>query len=210
MRPFARLTGRMAPLPVANVDTDQIIPARFLKVVTSEGMGRGLFASWRFHDDGSPRENFVLNRPEHEGALFLLAGDNFGCGSSREHAAWALLDHGFRAVVSTRFADIFRTNAAKNGLLAATVSAAHLEALMATATAAPDEAATIDLERCRIEGATGEAIPFGIDAFARRCLLDGSDQLDFILERKSRIAAYETARPDRVSTLGRDRRDPVS
>ena len=200
MRVFRRLAGRMAPLPATNVDTDQIIPARYLKVVTKEGMGRGLFASWRYHDDGTPRSDFLLNRPEHAGALFLLAGDNFGCGSSREHAAWALVDHGFRAVVSTRFADIFEANAAKNGLLAATVSAADLQRLMAQAVEAPAENATIDLETCRIACGPGEPISFGVDPFARLCLLEGSDHLDFVLDRMSRIVSYEAARPDRVRT----------
>ncbi|MCP4658890.1 MAG: 3-isopropylmalate dehydratase small subunit [bacterium] len=200
MKPFTRLSSRIAPLPLANVDTDQIIPAAYLKVTDKSGLGRGLFANWRYRPDGEPDADFVLNQPRHHGAEILLAGENFGCGSSREHAPWALLDYGFRAVISPRFADIFRSNALKNGLLAASVPHAAHQALMRTVEADPEVTITIDLGERRIILPGGDAVAFSIDAFARHCLLHGVDQLGYLLEQLPRIEAHEAEHPPRVDT----------
>lgn len=200
MKPFTRLTSRLVPLPLANVDTDQIIPAAYLKVTDKSGLGQGLFANWRFAPDGEPDDEFVLNRPQHRGAEILLAGENFGCGSSREHAPWALLDYGFRAVVSPRFADIFRSNALKNGLLAASVPHTTHEALLRAVEADPEVTITIDLGAQRIILPGGAAVAFRIDPFARHCLLHGVDQLGYLLAQLPRIEAYEAKHPPRVDT----------
>ncbi len=191
MKPIRVVKGRTAVLPIANVDTDQIIPARFLKVTTREGLGEGLFTDWRYDKDGNPRPDFVLNDKDASGAAVLVAGDNFGCGSSREHAPWALLDYGFRAVVSTGFADIFRNNSLKNGLLPVVVGAETHRVLMAE----PGMEVVIDLEARTLTLANGKAVRFPIDAFARFCLLNGKDELAFLLEQESSIAAYEKKFP---------------
>jgi 3-isopropylmalate/(R)-2-methylmalate dehydratase small subunit len=190
MEAVSRFTARVAVLPVENVDTDQIIPARFLTTTQRVGLGRYCFADWRVEADGSGRSDFVLHRRGLEGAGVLLAGRNFGCGSSREHAAWALLDFGIRAVIATRIADIFRNNALKNGLLAIEVGE---DAAQRIAAFAGGEIA-IDLEAQRIELPGGTAISFEIEPFARECLLRGVDQLGYLLSAQDAIAAFELRR----------------
>jgi 3-isopropylmalate/(R)-2-methylmalate dehydratase small subunit len=189
MKPLREIRSRTVVLPVDNVDTDQIIPARFLVTTTREGIGRGLFADWRWNEDGSPKPGFVLNAPEAQGAQVLVAGRNFGCGSSREHAVWALVAGGFSAVVSTAFADIFRANALKNGLLPVAVD----EPTHARLVAAPGASVTIDVAASTL-GFDGTTVEFAIEPFARHCLLNGQDELGFILSREREIAAFEAAR----------------
>jgi len=181
------IRSRTAILPVTNVDTDQIIPARFLTTTTREGLGRQLFSDWRYHADGSPKPDFLLNRPESAGCQILVAGRNFGCGSSREHAPWALLDYGFRAVISTEIADIFRNNSLKNGLLPVVVD----EPTSAWLIEHPGAEITLDLERASLMLPDGRAVTFPIESFARHCLLNGVDELGFLLSQHERIAAYE-------------------
>jgi 3-isopropylmalate/(R)-2-methylmalate dehydratase small subunit len=176
-------------MPTENIDTDQIIPARFLVTTSREGLGRHLFADWRYDREGKPRPEFVLNRPEAQGARVLVAGRNFGCGSSREHAVWALHDHGIRAVVSTSLADIFRRNALKNGLLAVVVEPeAHAKLV-----AAPGAEVTVDLESATIGLPDGGRAAFPIEPFARYCLMEGIDELQFLLAQEEAIAAHESA-----------------
>jgi len=186
MSGLKQVTARAAVLDIANIDTDQIIPARFLTTTKREGLGRHAFNDWRYDVSGAPTEGFVLNRPENTGDLVLLAGDNFGCGSSREHAPWALLDSGIRAVISTRIADIFRNNALKNGLLAIVVTPEQWAALAN----ARGSDITVDLlaQEIRTQDTT---VPFTVDAFARACLLDGVDELGYLQQRESLIAQYE-------------------
>jgi len=201
MRAFTRLTSRAAPLPGTNIDTDQIIPASYLKVTGKEGLGKGLFANWRHDEAGEPQPDFVLNQPDYRGAKILLTGDNFGSGSSREHATWALQDHGFEVVISTRFADIFQANSAKNGLLTATVEDGHHAALMQLAQDEPATEITVDLHKRLIDAPGIGPLPFEVDPFVRHCLLDGLDQFDFLLERMDAIEVYEAGHPQRVQTL---------
>jgi 3-isopropylmalate/(R)-2-methylmalate dehydratase small subunit len=187
MEPLRTLTGRTVPLPLDDVDTDQIIPARFLKGTTRTGLGAGLFSDRRYAADGTPRPEFPLNRQEAAGAPVLVVGRNFGCGSSREHAVWALLDQGFRAVIATSFADIFRGNALKNGLLPVALSSdAH-----ARVTAAPGAEVTIDLVAQAVTLPDGTRASFTVDPFARHCLMEGIDELDFLQAQEKAIAAYE-------------------
>jgi len=178
------------PLPVNNIDTDQIIPARFLKATDKNGMGAALFADWRYLPDGSPNRSFILNQPEAAHAQILLAGDNFGCGSSREHAPWALTGFGFRAVISTSFADIFRNNALKNGLLPILVDANTHQTLFDLAEEAPRAELTIDLASQTLSF-PGGAVTFPIDAFNKTCLLNGVDELGYILGFEKDIRNYE-------------------
>jgi 3-isopropylmalate/(R)-2-methylmalate dehydratase small subunit len=187
MEPITVVRSRTVVLPIENVDTDQIIPARFLKVTSKAGLGEKLFSDWRYDASGQPKADFVLNRPDAAGAQVLVAGDNFGCGSSREHAPWALYDYGFRAVVSTSIADIFRNNALKNGLLPIVVEKAVHEKLLA----APGAEVTIDLEAQTLAVPGAPAVRFPIDPFARYCLLNGVDELAFLLSREPAIAAWE-------------------
>ncbi len=201
MAAFRQVTSRMAPLRGINIDTDQIIPASFLKVTDKVGMGRGLFANWRFDEAGEANPDFVLNRPEYEGARILVAGDNFGCGSSREHAAWALQDYGFEVVISTGFADIFRANAAKNGLLTATVGDRDHRELLRLAEESPTAQITVDLEEMTISAPQSEPLLFEVDPFVRRCLLEGVDQLGYLLEHLGAIEDYESGHVQRVDTL---------
>ncbi|HJN41985.1 MAG: 3-isopropylmalate dehydratase small subunit [Anaerolineales bacterium] len=193
MTQFTRLTSRVIPLPNRNIDTDQIIPARFLKVTDKAGLGVALFSDWRYNSDGSPKPDFVLNRAEHQGAQILLAGDNFGCGSSREHAPWALTGWGIRAVISTSFADIFRNNALKNGLLPIIVDAETHQSLFDLIEEVPAAELTIDLASQRVSLPDGSSLSFPIDNFSKKCLLNGVDQLRYILSHQTRIAAYEAA-----------------
>jgi 3-isopropylmalate/(R)-2-methylmalate dehydratase small subunit len=190
MEPFKTLTSKTVVLPVENVDTDQIIPARFLKATSKAGLGSKLFADWRFDAEGKPKGDFVLNRPESVGAAILVAGDNFGCGSSREHAPWALVDYGIRAVVSTSIADIFRNNSLKNGLVPIVVDkGAHAKLL-----AAPGASLTISVEDRTLTLPDGSRASFPIDPFARYCLLNGVDELEFLLSHEAAITAFEARR----------------
>jgi 3-isopropylmalate/(R)-2-methylmalate dehydratase small subunit len=192
MNPFNRLTSRAVVLPVNNIDTDQIIPARYLKVTDKTGLGSHLFADWRYLPDGSPKPEFVLNRPESQGCQILLAGDNFGCGSSREHAPWALAGFGFRAVISTSFADIFRNNSLKNGLLPVQVSPETYQDLLDLYEESPFAEVTVDLEQQKILLPGGQSASFPIDGFSKTCLLNGVDELGYLLNMNDRIAAFET------------------
>jgi 3-isopropylmalate/(R)-2-methylmalate dehydratase small subunit len=189
MDPLKHVRSRTVALPLSNVDTDQIIPARFLTTTTKEGLGRQLFADWRYLPDGTPNPEFVLNRPAAHGCQVLVAGRNFGCGSSREHAPWALLDYGIRAVVSTELADIFRSNALKNGLLPITVDEATATWLLDH----PGAEVVIDLAAARLTLPTGAAVDFPIEAFARHCLLNGLDELGFLQSKLPDIERYEAA-----------------
>jgi len=191
MAQFTTLTSRVVALPVNNVDTDQIIPARFLKVTDKLGLGANLFADWRYHADGSPQADFVLNQPTAQGAAILLAGDNFGCGSSREHAPWALTGFGFRAVISTSFADIFRSNALKNGLLPIVVDADTHRLLFDLIEEVPNAELSIDLATQTLTLPTGQSTAFPIDDFSKTCLLNGVDELGYLLTFADQIAAYE-------------------
>ncbi len=198
MKPFTRLEGRLVPLPIDNIDTDQIIPARFLKTISKAGLGDQLFNDWRYDAEGRPKPDFILNQPRARGAAILLAGDNFGCGSSREHAPWALTQFGFRAVVSTSFADIFRQNSLKNSLLPVIVPPevhAELFALAENATV------TIDLASQTLTLPNGRAVEFPIDAFSKHCLLNGIDELGYIQQQDAAIAAYEARRIAPVRTI---------
>ena len=176
---------------VNDIDTDQIIPARFLKVTDKLGLGANLFSDWRYDPDGSPKPDFVLNRPQHQGAAILLAGSNFGCGSSREHAAWALVGNGIRAVISTSFADIFKNNSLKNGILPIVVSAADHLVLSALVRDQSTVELTIDLQSQTIRLPGGTTIQFPIDGFSKTCLLEGTDELGYLLRFEEKIAEYE-------------------
>jgi len=201
MEPIKSFTGKIVALPINDIDTDQIIPARFLKTTDKEGLGKALFSDWRYESDGSPKPDFVLNRPEHQGASVLVGGHNFGCGSSREHAPWALLGGGFKAVVSTYFADIFRNNALKNGLLPITVDEQTHQQLISLAEEDPNTAVTIDLQTLTLTLPDGRRVEFPIDSFSKYCLLNGVDQLGFLLSLENEVVAYEESHPARVNTL---------
>jgi len=190
MAQFTSLTSRVVALPVNDIDTDQIIPARFLKATDKAGMAATLFADWRYQGDGSPKPDFVLNQPQAAGCRILLAGDNFGCGSSREHAPWALTGFGFRAVISTSFADIFRSNALKNGLLPIVVDVPTHQALLALVREQPEVELALDLASQTLSFAVG-SVTFPIDPFNKTCLLNGVDELGYILGFEKEIAAFE-------------------
>jgi 3-isopropylmalate/(R)-2-methylmalate dehydratase small subunit len=187
MEPIKVLRSRTVVLPMANIDTDQIIPARFLTTTTREGLGRNLFADWRYDASGAPRADFALNRPEAQGCQILVAGRNVGCGSSREHAPWALLDHGIRAVISTEIADIFRSNSLKNGLLPVVVDENTSRWLIEH----PGAEVSLDLESTTLLLPDGERVKFPLEAFSRYCLMNGVDELGFLLGRMNEIKAYE-------------------
>jgi 3-isopropylmalate/(R)-2-methylmalate dehydratase small subunit len=200
MEPFTTLTGRLVAIPADHIDTDQIIPARYLKTISKVGLGQNLFADWRYDEDGRPNPDFPLNRPENQGARILLAGDNFGCGSSREHAPWALTDFGFRAIVSTSFADIFRNNALKNGLLPLIVDEATHAQLLSLVAEDPETEIAIDLDTQSLILPDGRRVTFPIDAFSKVCLLEGIDQLGYLMKHGPAVAAFEAAHPERVDT----------
>jgi 3-isopropylmalate/(R)-2-methylmalate dehydratase small subunit len=187
MEPIKTFTSKTVVLPSENIDTDQIIPARFLKATSKNGLGDKLFSDWRFSADGQQKPEFALNKPEAKGARVLVAGDNFGCGSSREHAPWALYDYGFRAVISTSIADIFKNNSLKNGLLPITVDAATHGKLLAT----PGAEVTISLEAQTVTLVDGTVAKFSVDPFSRYCLLNGIDELQFLLSQDAEISAFE-------------------
>ena len=198
--PFTSFTSRVIPLPAENVDTDQIIPARYLKTTEKSGLAENLFRDWRYEEDGTPKPDFVLNRPEMEGRQVLLAGDNFGCGSSREHAPWALSSWGIRAVISSSCADIFRNNALKNGLLPIIVDPATHARLFDMLATDPDLEVTVDLDAQAVHLPTDEDIPFEVDPFARQMLLEGTDEIGWLLARQAAIEAWEAGNPARVDT----------
>jgi 3-isopropylmalate/(R)-2-methylmalate dehydratase small subunit len=191
MAQFTSLTSRVVVLPANDVDTDQIIPARFLKATDKVGMGGHLFSDWRYNADGSPKPDFVLNKPESQGCQILLAGDNFGCGSSREHAPWALTGFGFRAVISTSFADIFRSNSLKNGLLPIIVDAKNHQDLFEMLEEIPTAELSVNLATQTLSMPDGRKVTFPIDGFAKACLLNGVDELGYIAGFEKEIAAYE-------------------
>jgi 3-isopropylmalate/(R)-2-methylmalate dehydratase small subunit len=198
MKPFTNFESRIMRLPINNIDTDQIIPARFLKTTSKQGLDRQLFYDWRYDAEGNPKPDFVLNRPEAQGAVVLLAGDNFGCGSSREHAPWALTQFGFRAVISTSFADIFKQNALKNSLLPIIVPAdVHAELF------ASDPAATVkvDLPNQTLTTPSGRQVHFPVDGFSKHCLVEGVDELGYIQQHDAEIRAFEARRVGSVNTL---------
>jgi 3-isopropylmalate/(R)-2-methylmalate dehydratase small subunit len=192
MDKFTTLTGVAAPLPMTNVDTDMIIPKQYLKTIKRTGLGSGLFAELRFKDDGSENPDFVLNKPAYRKAAILVAGDNFGCGSSREHAPWALLDYGIRCVISTNFADIFYNNCFKNGILPIKVSPEDLAKLMDDAERGANATISIDLGKQEIRGPDGGVVKFDIDPFRKHCLMEGLDDIGLTMKKADKIGSYET------------------
>ena len=196
MTKFTAFESRLVPFPIDNLDTDQIIPARFLKTISKEGMGDQLFYDWRYDAEGKPKPDFILNTPEAKTAKILLAGDNFGCGSSREHAPWALLQYGFRAVISTSFADIFRGNSLKNSLLPIVVPRdVHAELFKN-----PNITVKVDLAAQMLTLPDGKTVEFPVDGFSKHCLLEGIDELGYILQQEPAIASFEAAHPAPINT----------
>ncbi|MDM7849414.1 3-isopropylmalate dehydratase small subunit [Pseudochrobactrum kiredjianiae] len=191
MEKFTKLTGVAAPLPIINIDTDMIIPKDYLKTIKRTGLGKGLFAEMRLNEDGSENPDFVLNKPAYRNAQILVAGDNFGCGSSREHAPWALLDFGIRCVISTSFADIFYNNCFKNGILPIKVSQENLDKLMDDASRGANATLTVDLEGMTISGPDGGSIGFELDEFKRHCMLNGLDDIGLTMEKADNISVFE-------------------
>jgi 3-isopropylmalate/(R)-2-methylmalate dehydratase small subunit len=204
MNKFEKLVSRVTVLPIDNIDTDQIIPARFLKTISKAGLGNQLFYDWRYDSEGSPRPEFVLNKPEAKAAQILLAGDNFGCGSSREHAPWALTQYGFRAVISTSFADIFKQNALKNSLLPIEVSRQVHSELFEAVAADPSYTLAVDLASQKLIFPDGRTVEFPVDPFSKHCLLEGIDELGYILKQMPEIAAFEARHSHTVNTLAAD------
>lgn len=191
MEKFTKLTGVAAAMPLVNIDTDMIIPKQYLKTIQRSGLGKNLFAEMRYNDDGSDLEDFVLNQPAYREAQILVAGDNFGCGSSREHAPWALLDFGIRCVISTSFADIFYNNCFKNGILPIQVSAEELEKLMDDADRGSNATLSVDLEAQEIKGPDGGTISFTLDPFRKHCLMNGLDDIGLTLEKAGKVNSFE-------------------
>ena len=194
MQPFQTLTSRVIPLLISDVDTDQIIPARYLKLTNKHGLAEGLFYGWRYLADGSPDPAFPLNQPEYQGCQILLVGDNFGCGSSREHAPWALIGWGIRAIISASFADIFYNNALKNGLLPLVVQPAIHQRIAGMVAAQKQASLTIDLAEQSLLLPDGSAVKFPIDPFSKTCLLEGLDPLGYLLKNEAKISSYERQR----------------
>ncbi|MGB0388912.1 MAG: 3-isopropylmalate dehydratase small subunit [Ardenticatenaceae bacterium] len=195
MDAFTQLSSAMVPLPLENVDTDQIIPARYLKVTDKNGLGELLFADWRYLPNGTPKPDFILNQPEGQGRQVLLAGDNFGCGSSREHAPWALKAYGFRAIISTSFADIFRNNSLKNGLLPVIVDQETHQQLLSLVEEEPETSVSVDLASQTLRLPDGRQVSFPIDAFSKGCMLEGVDQLGYLLGKRPAIEQFAASRP---------------
>ena len=195
MKPFTVHRGRVAPLDRVNVDTDQIIPKQFLKRIEKTGFGQYVFYDWRFAADGTKNPDFVLHEPRYEGASILVAGRNFGCGSSREHAVWALADFGFRAVISSSFADIFANNSTKNGFLTVRLSEDEAAVLMQRAQEIDNYTVTVDLEKCEVRDEQSFCAKFPIDEFVRHCLLNGLDDIGLTLQHEAEILAYEAKHP---------------
>jgi 3-isopropylmalate/(R)-2-methylmalate dehydratase small subunit len=203
MKAFTVHRGRVAPMDRVNVDTDQIIPKQFLKRIEKTGFGKFLFYDWRFVAEGKPNPDFVLNDPRYEGATILVAGKNFGCGSSREHAVWALADYGFRAVISSSFADIFANNSTKNGFLTVRLNEEEVTELMRRAENVDSYQITVDLEKCEVRDDEGFSAKFSIDDFVRHCLLNGLDDIGLTLQHEEQIAAYEARHPVPAALQGR-------
>ena len=201
MEKIQAFTGKVVALPINDIDTDQIIPARYLKVTDKAGLGEACFSDWRYNADGSPKPEFVLNKPEHAGAQIFVGGHNFGCGSSREHAPWALMGAGFKAIISTYFADIFQNNALKNGLLPIVVDDETHKQLISLAEEDPNTQIGVDLEAQQIILPDGRKVSFPVDAFSKYCLLQGVDQMGFLLNLDADIVTYEAGYPQRVNTL---------
>ncbi len=197
MKPFTNFESRLVPLNISNIDTDQIIPARFLKTTSKAGLDKQLFNDWRYDAQGNPNPDFVLNQPRAQGAQVLLAGDNFGCGSSREHAPWALTQFGFRAVISTSFADIFKQNSLKNSLLPIVVPPDVAAELF---TAGPEAKVKIDLPNQTLTTPSGRKVEFPVDSFSKHCLVNGVDELGYIQQHEPEIAAYESRRVGSIDT----------
>jgi 3-isopropylmalate/(R)-2-methylmalate dehydratase small subunit len=201
MKPFTNFESRMVPLPLTNVDTDQIIPARFLKTTSKIGLDKQLFNDWRYDAQGNPNPDFILNQPRVAGAQVLLAGDNFGCGSSREHAPWALTQFGFRAVISTSFADIFKQNSLKNSLLPIVVPEDVAAELFAAVEKDPQATVKIDLPKQTLTTPGGRVVEFPVDGFSKHCLVEGVDELGYILQQEPAIAAFEAKRVGSINAL---------
>jgi 3-isopropylmalate/(R)-2-methylmalate dehydratase small subunit len=191
MQKFTTLTGIAAPLPMINVDTDMIIPKQYLKTIKRTGLGKGLFAELRYDEEGKPKPDFVLHKAPHDKAVILIAGENFGCGSSREHAPWALLDFGFRCVVAPSFADIFYNNCFKNGILPITLPQEEIDKLLDDASRGANATLTVDLPAQEIRGPDGGVIQFDLDPFLKRCLIEGLDDIELTLEKSEHISKYE-------------------
>jgi 3-isopropylmalate/(R)-2-methylmalate dehydratase small subunit len=201
MEKFTTLNATMVAIPIENIDTDQIIPARFLKVTDKNGLGDNLFTDWRYDADGNPKPDFILNTEQGKKAKILVAGDNFGCGSSREHAPWAIMGYGFQAVISTGFADIFRNNSLKLGLVPVVIDReTHLQ-LMSLIEEEPDTQIIIDLASQTVQLPDGRKVEFPIDNFSKTCILNGIDQLGYLQQHASAVESYEAAHSDRVNTL---------
>jgi 3-isopropylmalate/(R)-2-methylmalate dehydratase small subunit len=200
MEKFTALSATMISIPTENVDTDQIIPARFLKVTDKKGLGDNLFFDWRYNADGSPKPDFILNTAQGQKARILVGGDNFGCGSSREHAPWAIMGYGFQAVISTSFADIFRNNSLKLGLVPVVVDKETHYQLLSLIEEEPDTQITIDLASQTIQLPDGRQVEFPIDNFSKTCILNGIDQLGYLQHHAATVEAYEAAHQDRVNT----------
>ncbi len=201
MKPFTNFESRIVPLPINNIDTDQIIPARFLKTTSKVGLDQQLFNDWRYDAQGNPNPDFVLNQPQAQGAEVLLAGDNFGCGSSREHAPWALTQFGFRAVISTSFADIFQQNSLKNSLLPIRVPQDVHDELFRAVAADPQAKVKIDLPNQTLTTPSGRSVQFPVDSFAKHCLVEGVDELGYILQHEADIASFEARRVGSIDAL---------
>ena len=195
MKPFTVHRGRVAPLDRVNVDTDQIIPKQFLKRIEKTGFGKFLFYDWRFGADGQKNQDFILHEPRYEGATILVAGKNFGCGSSREHAVWALTDFGFRAVISSSFADIFANNSTKNGFLTVKLTEDEVRTVMKRSQEIDNYEITVDLEKCEVRDAQGLHATFPVDEFVRHCLVNGLDDIGLTLQYENEIGAYEKQHP---------------
>lgn len=195
MQPFRQHTGKVVPLDRVNVDTDQIIPKQFLKRIERTGFGEFLFYDWRFSGDGTKKSDFVLHQPRYESATILVAGKNFGCGSSREHAVWALADYGFRVVIASSLADIFANNSLKNGLLTVTLTEEQVVEIMRRARDTANYQLSVDLEKLTVEDGQGFSATFAMDDFARHCLLNGLDDIGLTLQHEAAIAAYEAKHP---------------
>ncbi len=198
---FVPFHSRVVPFPINNIDTDQIIPARFLKTTSKEGLDKQLFYDWRYDAEGNPKPDFILNTPQGQGAAILLAGDNFGCGSSREHAPWALTQFGFRAVISTSFADIFKGNALKNSLLPIVVPEDIHAELFGMLGSDPEMEIAVDLASQTVTLPDGRKVEFAVDAFSKTCMMEGVDELGYILKQNAAIEAYEATRNSTLNTL---------
>lgn len=200
MKPFTPFDSRMVPMPLDNIDTDQVIPARFLKTTSKEGLDKQLFYDWRYDAQGNPKPDFILNQPQGRNAEILLAGNNFGCGSSREHAPWALTQFGFRAVISTSFADIFTQNSLKNSLLPIVVPADVHAELFALVAKDPDARVSVDLASQTLTLPDGRAVQFPVDPFSKTCMLEGVDELGWILKQQPSIATFEASHRGTLNT----------